>query len=92
MALVGDAVALSPGSVDVADLRNDKLNEELARTRPEVALLTSKYDLEDVRDKAEVEHEKLLQKLHTEAKLSETRIGAERDCALSHYNGVLRSI
>lgn len=65
----------------------------MVSTSTEVVLLTSKmYDLEEVRSKTRPGLGELLRMLRTEAKLSEERIGAKRDSALSRYFGVLRSV
>lgn len=71
----------------------DKMSRQQARTRTEFILLTSKlYDSEDVCDNPKLDHEELLQKLHTKAEMSTERIDTERDCALIHNHGVLQSI
>lgn len=59
--LADDTVVTSPSAVGVADPRIDELSVELASTRAEVILLTSKvYNLEEVRDKVRLEHENFL--------------------------------
>lgn len=91
--LADDTVVTSPGAVDVAEPRVDELTRQLAITRPEVVLLTSKlYDFEEERKKTLLEHEMLLKKLCTEVKTSVERTDAEHNGALSCYRGVLRSI
>lgn len=90
--LVDNAVVAPPGAVGVADPCIDDLSGQLASTSAEVVPLTIQlYDLEEERKKATMEQEELLQKLRTEVELFENYIGAERDSALSHYHGVLRS-
>lgn len=90
--LADDTVVPSPGAVDVADPRIEALTGQLASTRSEVILLTSKvYDFEDVRDGLKLEHDELLKKLRNEAKLSEEHIGVERNGVPFCYHGELRS-
>lgn len=68
---VDDALVVSPGAVDVADARIDELTEQLASTKVEVILITSKlYGLEEVCNKAKLEPEELLEKERTVAKTS----------------------
>lgn len=58
----------------------------------EVGYVRRLYDLEEVHDKARLEHEEVLQKSRTEAKMSEERIGADREGAFSLYHGLSHSI
>lgn len=91
--LVEDTVVTLPGVVEVADLRTDEWSGPLASSRAEVIPLTSKlYDLGEVRDETKLEHEKLLKKLHPDAKTSEELIVAEHDGGSSRYHAKLRSI
>lgn len=91
--LVDDAMVMSPVEVGVADLRIDKLTGHLASTRSIVISLASKlYGLENVRDKAKIEHEERMMKVLTEAKKSKDYIESERDGARFCYHGVLWSI
>lgn len=93
MELVDDAVVKSPGAVEDADPRIDELCGQLTSARADVISLMSKlYDLQEVREKANLEHEKLLTKVQAEGKKSEKYIGAEQGGAFSCYHGVLRSI
>lgn len=59
--LVDGTVETLPGAVYTVDPRDDEMTGQLTRTRAEVVLLTSRvYDLEEVCDKAKLEHETLL--------------------------------
>lgn len=87
-----DTVVMSPGTVDAIELRIDVLSGQLSSTKAEVMSLTSKvYNLEEARDRASLEHAKLLQKLRAEAKMSEGCPSLKRNGASPRYHGVLQS-
>lgn len=91
--VVDDTLLTSPGAIDVADPRINGFSGQLDSTGAEVISLTSKgRNLEGVRDNVMLEHEELLQKLHSDAKLSVERIATRRCSGFSRYHGVFRSI
>lgn len=81
------------GAACVSDPRIDEPRGLLDRARTKtLSLILKVYDLEKVCDSVRLEHEELLQKLLTKAKLSKERTSADCDGALSRYHGILRSI